>query len=316
MKERAVQWFPVIDIAQLAEGPTHGPTVAAIADACARHGFFVVSGHGVPEDVITAMDRVTRDFFHLTVEEKTRFGAITPVGQLGYRALGLTNTAASLGRRTPADLVETFGVMNVSISTRYAAHNIWPQVPTEFRTAWSAYWAAMETVQDRLLRCFEAALGLPGKWFADKFDNAGSSLKANYYPAQTVSPLPGQQRRGAHTDFGFMTLLYQDDAPGGLQVEVSQDEWADVPHVPGTLVVNVADLLSRWTNGRWTSSMHRVVNPGRGGRERISVPFFVNPNDDAIIGCIPGCETGTQEPPVTAGEWVRAKFGKSTAMTV
>jgi isopenicillin N synthase-like dioxygenase len=302
----------VIDIAPLAAEATPAPTVAAIADACARHGFFVVSGHGVTEDIIRRLEGVTRGFFHLAEEEKTRFGGITPVGQLGYRALGLTNTAASLGRHAPADLVETFGIMNVSTRTRYAAHNIWPQVPPGFQQAWSAYWLAMEVVQDRLLRTFEAALGLGPGWFADKFDRAGSSLKANYYPAQTFSPLPGQQRRGAHTDFGFMTLLYQDDAPGGLQVEVAEDQWADVPHVPGTLVVNVADLLSRWTNGRWISSMHRVTNPGHGGRERISVPFFVNPNDDALIACIPGCESATQEPPVLAGEWVRAKFGKST----
>ena len=311
-----MQWFPVIDITPLAGEATHTPTVAAIADACARHGFFVVSGHGVAEDVIDRLDGTTRDFFHLATAEKSRVGGVTPVGQLGYRALGLTNTAASLGRQAPADLVETFGIMNVSTSTRYAAHNIWPTEPTGFRQAWSEYWLAMEVVQDRLLRAFEAALGLGAGWFADKFDRAGSSLKANFYPAQTGSPLPGQQRRGAHTDFGFMTLLYQDDAPGGLQVEVAEGEWVDVPHVPGTLVVNVADLLSRWTNGRWISSMHRVANPGHGGRERISVPFFVNPNDDALIAGIPGCESATQEPPVLAGEWVRAKFGKSTTMTV
>lgn len=309
-----MSWFPLVDITPLGADPTHGPTVAAIADACARHGFFVVSGHGVPADVIAAMDRVTRDFFHLTVEEKTRFSGGTPVGRLGYRALGLTNTAASLGRRTPADLVETFGIVNVSIGTRYAVHNIWPLTPADFRAAWSAYWGAMERVQEMLLRCFEAALSLPQGWFADKFDNAGSSLKANFYPAQTVSPLPGQQRRGAHTDFGFMTLLYQDDAPGGLQVEVAPGQWADVPHLPGTLVVNVADLLSRWTNGRWISSMHRVANPEPGAhcRERISVPFFVNPNEETIIDCIPGCESATPQPPVTAGEWVAAKYGMST----
>ncbi|WP_083740402.1 isopenicillin N synthase family dioxygenase [Mycobacterium sp. MS1601] len=309
-----MQWFPVIDISALTMEAGHRPTVEAIAQACTRHGFFVVSGHGVPETVTAWLERVTRAFFHLDVPVKSRFAGDTAVGRLGYRGLGQTNTAASLGRRTPADLVETFGVMNVSESTRYATHNLWPSEPADFRAAWTQYWMAMESVQNRLLRAFEAALGLPPGWFADKFDDAGSSLKANFYPAQTAAPLPSQQRRGAHTDFGFMTLLYQDDAPGGLQVEVATGQWADVPHVPGTLVVNVADLLSRWTNGVWKSSMHRVANPAPGQRqqERISVPFFVNPNDDAIIDTIPGCGDAGAQPPVKAGEWVAAKFASST----
>ncbi len=307
--------FPVIDTSPLTTDPADPATVALIASSCEQHGFLVIAGHGVPDDLIADIERVTREFFHLSEADKSRFGGPTPVGQLGYRALGRTRTAASLGEQSAPDLVETFGIKNVDPATKYAAHNFWPPVPADFQAVWSAYWHAMTAVQNLLLHAFEAALDLPAGWFSDKLDKAGTSLKANFYPAQQGTPLPGQRRRGAHTDFGFMTLLYRDSTPGGLQVEVSPGTWIDVPNVPGTLIVNVADLLAHWTNGRWKSSMHRVTNPAAedAGRERISIPFFVDLNEDAVITTIPGCDDGAAVEPVTAGDWVKAKFA---AMTV
>jgi isopenicillin N synthase-like dioxygenase len=116
-------------------------------------------------------------------------------------------------------------------------------------------------------------------------------------------------RRGAHSDYGSLTILHQDDAPGGLQVLTADDRWEDVPHLPGAYVVNIGDMLARWTNDRWVSTVHRVVNPPRqlATSDRISIPFFHQPNHDAIVEALPSC-VGPENPPrygpVSSGEWV------------
>jgi isopenicillin N synthase-like dioxygenase len=166
------------------------------------------------------------------------------------------------------------------------------------------------------MRIFALALGLDEHWFADKIDDHCSTLFANHYPAQDTPPLPGQLRLGEHTDFGSLTLLHQDDAPGGIEVRDPAGAWRPVPHVPGAFVVNIGDLMARWTNDRWVSTLHRVVNPpsDRRGEARLSLPFFHQPNADALIECIPTC-AGENDPPryepVLSGAWRDAKVAAS-----
>jgi len=126
--------------------------------------------------------------------------------------------------------------------------------------------------------------------------------------------VPGQLRAGAHTDFGTMTILKPDAAPGGLQVRTPAGEWAPVKAPPGALVVNIGDMMARWTNDRWVSTLHRVVNPPPDaalGSERLSIGFFHQPNYDALVECLPSCR-GAGEPPrypaVRAGDHLHAQF--------
>jgi len=133
----------------------------------------------------------------------------------------------------------------------------------------------------------------------------------NYYPAQAEPPLPGQLRRGAHSDWGSLTVLFQDDSPGGLEILSQSGGWEPVPAVPGTFVVNIGDLLAMWTNDRWRSTVHRVVNPKRADadRARISIPYFHQPNFDAVIECIPSCLAPGEVPrhaPTTSGAWLHS----------
>jgi isopenicillin N synthase-like dioxygenase len=122
----------------------------------------------------------------------------------------------------------------------------------------------------------------------------------------TEAPEPGQLRLGAHTDYGSLTLLYQDETPGGLQVH-RDGVWRDAPIVPGTFVVNIGDLMSRWTNDRWVSTLHRVQNPAQGRWDvpRLSIPYFHQPNYDAVIEAIPTCVAPGEQatyPPITSGD--------------
>ena len=140
-----------------------------------------------------------------------------------------------------------------------------------------------------------------------------------HYPHVDREALPGQLRAGAHTDYGTLTILRQDDAPGGLEVLTVDGRWAPVPFARGTFVVNIGDLMARWTNDRWRSTLHRVVLPPpdvQGPTERFSLPFFHNANWDAPVECLPTCLAPGDEPrypPVRAGAHLMAKF-RSTVL--
>ena len=137
------------------------------------------------------------------------------------------------------------------------------------------------------------------------------------YPALEAPPVPGQIRAGAHSDYGSLTILSTEDRPGGLQVFNSAGEWVDVPIIEGTFVINIGDLMARWTNDAWVSTLHRVANPpDDAGAEsrRQSVVFFHNPNYDAAVSCIPTCLAPGAEPkyaPTTSGEHLRQLFTRT-----
>jgi isopenicillin N synthase-like dioxygenase len=138
-------------------------------------------------------------------------------------------------------------------------------------------------------------------------------MRLNYYPAPSTAPVPGQLRAGAHTDYGGFTILSGEDVPGGLQVLTRSGEWIDVPTRPHVFVVNIGDLLMRWTNDRWLSNMHRVVNPPAGdarSHARLSIAFFNHPNYDALIECLPS-QGASKHAPVLSGEYRDLKYAKT-----
>jgi isopenicillin N synthase-like dioxygenase len=145
-------------------------------------------------------------------------------------------------------------------------------------------------------------------------------FRALHYPNQPDAPLEGQLRAGAHSDYGSLTIVRQEDRPGGLQVLDHSGEWVDVPVVDGGLVVNIGDLMAEWTNDRWVSTMHRVVNPPRdaaGDSDRVSLVFFHQPNYDAVIECLPSVLGPGEEPKyavTTSGQHLYDKFVKQTSM--
>jgi isopenicillin N synthase-like dioxygenase len=310
---------PVIDLAAARSDPAERRGVAhALDTACRTSGFFAVTGHGIDETTIAgAVDR-SREFFALPFDEKCRVAPTEPWGFRGYLGVDATALAATLGDATPPDLSESFNVARFEgdapgddrpIGERsMLAPNRWPERPSELRPALERCFREMEQVAFELAGLAAEALDLPTDWFASSLVDGTSLLLVNHYPPVDRPPLPGQLRRGAHTDYGILTVLYAEDEPG-LQIHRG-GEWFDVPHVPGGLIVNIGDLMARWVNDRWVSTLHRVVVPGGEARDRVSIPFFFQPRYDAVVETAPTTVTADRPArydPVVAGEWIAAK---------
>jgi isopenicillin N synthase-like dioxygenase len=312
---------PVVDIEPLvAGGPADRLDVAARIDAACRDtGFLLITGHGVPRDVTDACLDGFAAFFDLPLDEKRRAVVADEAADRGYSEEGKETLAYSRGDVTPPDLFEAFNVGREDVVGHYYdtyrsffAPNLWPERPTGLREAWLAYDAAVAPVVDAVLQAMAIALDLPEQWFTDRCRTAIVTTRANNYVRRSPAPAaPGQMRMGAHTDYGILTLLLADDVPG-LQVQ-RDGTWHDVATPPGTLVGNLGDMLERWTNDRWTSTLHRVVPPPAdvaGPVRRRSVARFLDCAPDVIVECIPSC-CGPGRPakyePVNAGDWLMDK---------
>jgi isopenicillin N synthase-like dioxygenase len=174
----------------------------------------------------------------------------------------------------------------------------------------------MSDLASHVLRAMAASLGVSEAYFTDKFDRQASVARLIRYPSVTQPPLPGQLRAGIHTDYGIMTFVRGDDTPGGLQVKHRQGGWIDV-HIPSDgFCCNIGDLMARWSNDRWVSTLHRVAVPPLDAvpTDRISLVFFQNPNPDTVIRCFESCvRPGETEkyPPITVAEHYLGKLMKA-----
>lgn len=321
--------FPIFDLGRFeaASGEERGRLAREVDEICRRTGFLAVRNHGVPQPVIGSVWEKARAFFDLPLEEKRRAAAPRPGYPYGYLGPELEALAKSRGQDTPPDLKESFnggppappaGMSDPDALGFCYAPTIWPDAPEGFREAWQAYYAAMEDLARRIMRLFAAALGLPDAHFEPFIGAPISALRALNYPEQRVPPKPGQLRAGAHTDYGSLTILLPQEGSRGLEILSPSGEWTPVPPVPGAFVINIGDLMARWTNDRWVSTLHRVVNPPAeegGSQRRQSLAFFHQPDWDAEIAVLPQCLAPGEAPkyePVRSGPYLMGKFRSTT----
>ena len=322
--------FPVFDLGhyEQADAGKRAELAATVDRICRETGFLAVANHGVPQPVIDGVWSAAQQFFDLAPDEKQQAGAPFPGYPYGYLGPEKEALAKSRGEDTPPDLKESFngGPMAApagmtdreALEFCYAA-TIWPDRPDELRQCWTAYYTAMEDLAARIMRVFARALDLPETYFDAFIDAPISALRALNYPEQTVAPKPGQIRAGAHTDYGSLTILLPQPGSRGLEILTPDGEWTPVPPIPGAFVINIGDLMARWTNDRWVSTLHRVVNPppDQGGADRrMSFAFFHQPNWHAEIDVLPACVAPGDKPqyePVLSGPYLMGKFKATTA---
>jgi len=315
---------PLIDLKPQFENPSaEAEIVEQIAHACESSGFFAVRRHGIPEKIIEHCWQASHKFFSLSEEEKLKVKMPFAGYPYGFASMEAETLSLSRGKRAPPDLKENFSAgpkasppagMSEEEALFVFAENQWPQDPADFQQAWEICYEAMSLLSMRLMKLFALALKLPQNYFADFLRQPISALRANHYPALHKAPLPGQLRAGAHSDYGSLTLLFQQDGLSGLEILNRQKEWVPVTPCKPDIIVNLGDLMERWTNGRWVSSLHRVVTPDSKktfSHSRMSLAFFQQPDWDARIECLPTCvdEDGTiKYPMVTSGRHLMERF--------
>jgi len=316
-------YVPLIDIAPYSDGGDAKAAVAAqIDDAFRASGFLILTGHGVRSETIDAAFDAGRRFFALPEAEKRRSAPPSLDVFRGYNGVASQRSGNKYNKNLPPDLRENYMMSRIDVGDAYYrrpafgntyAPNIWPERPSDYRATWEAFYAEMDDLANRLMRICATALSIDERFFDDKNDKASSTCVANHYPAQPTPPEPGQLRAGAHSDVGSVTLLLQERAHGGLQVLEKNGEWRDVVTEKHQIIVNVGDLLAQWTNDRWVSTKHRVVNPPRewASSDRMSLSYFQHPNYDAEVACIATCvdsDHPAKYAPITAGEHMHRRM--------
>lgn len=302
--------IPVLDWSRFTEEDRQG-FVSDLAAACRGPGFFLLSGHGVPQTVIDSVFSQADRFFSQSEVQK-RSLAIDHTNR-GWAQLGSENLDDSQpGQR---DHKEAFNIglemaaddPRVLANEPFRAPNRWPDLP-EFRHAMLTYFDACHRLGVALHQAFSADLGLDTNHFAPHFTAPLATLRLLHYPPARGTE--GEIGAGAHTDYGSVTLLMT-DGEAGLQVQPRGGDWVDVPHVPGAFTVNIGDCLMRWTNDIYRSTPHRVLPPKR---QRRSVAFFLDPNPEAPIEALPG--TGPAKyPPTTGARYLRSRLDATYAGT-
>ncbi len=292
--------IPVIDLSASFSGGDKAlhDTASAIHRACRETGFFYVAGHGVPSSLIAGQFAAAKAFFALPAEQKLALHMSQSRTTSGYEPMGgqVLDSQDATSEKAPPDVKESFycglelpeGDPRLAPPVRGLGHNQWPDLPG-FKAQTMAYHAALTALGDHIVRLLALSLDMPQDWFAPAFAGTGGMLRFIHYPPQPANAAFNQIGAGAHTDWGGITLLAQDDC-GGLEVRNVEGDWLVATPIEGTFVINLGDLMMRWTNGVYRSNFHRVNN-NASGRDRYSLPFFYSPRADALIAPVPSCVT-------------------------
>ena len=314
--------IPTINLSAFLSGSKQERKIIAkqVDRICGSIGFLIIENHRVGNAIINRAWSMAEAFFDLSLETKLQVHPADPECPRGYFPPQSETLAKSRGIDTPPDRKETFssgalcapvGVNSGEYFDFFYGQNNWPAEPPGFRGAWVDYYHSMEQLGADVMQLFAAALDLPNDYFARFHTHHISALRANHYPSVTDASLPDQRRAGAHSDYGSVTILRPDPDVGGLEIKLPSGEWLAAPMIEDAFIINIGDMLARWTNDRWVSTLHRVVDPENSNQRRLSIAYFQVPNFDAVIECIPTCvATGVKEKysPVDAGAYLMGRF--------
>ena len=268
-------------------------------------GFMLAHNIGIDQDLLAQAYQASLRFFLSEQSLKEQFSYRSAAENFGYQGLLQEN----LDPTAPADLKETFTMRN--IVQRPMPDDRWPDA--SFRDLMQALYNNVFAAGNTLQRLLAQILDLEQNFFVNCHTGENSTLRLLYYPSSGVEQIAdGQLGAGAHTDYGMLTFLFQDSV-GGLQVQGLDGEWIDVATEPGSVVINCGDLLERWTNGRYKSTLHRV-QPKIGHRDRLSIAMFLDPDSATTVQALPSCvssDNPARFPVVTAGEHVQQMLDAS-----
>lgn len=304
--------IPIVDLGPFTDGVPDavGTAAAEICRAVEDIGFFGIANHGVSAQIVADAFAASASFHALPLEAK--LAVKINASHRGYMPMADQHRAEA----TRPNLSESFLVgadlapddPDILAEAPMCGPNQWPTGLPGIRKPLEAYRDTMTALGRRLLVLFETALDLRDGFFQRCFRKPLTFVRALHYPPAPKTMPDDQFGAAPHSDFGFVTILAQDDV-GGLQVKTRAGSWIDAPNMPGVFIVNVGDMLMRWTNDRFVSTPHRVVNAP--GRDRYSLPFFFDPDVTTVVDCIDSCQGPGNPPryaPVVWGDFLAEKF--------
>ncbi len=303
--------IPLIDFGPFRHGDAAARRQVAlkIGEACRNIGFFYVTNHGIPEALIQRTLGEAKRFFALPAEQKAEIAIEKSPCHRGWFQLGGENldpakqkAAGDLkeGIKIGRDLAPDHPLVKAGLPLH--GPDQWPSGLPGWKETMLECYGALSGLGRAILGAFALALDLPETFFDKWLTGPMATLGPLHYPPHSGRITEARLGAGAHTDFGCLTILWQDDA-GGLQVKNLAGQWIDAPPIPGSFVVNIGDMMARWSNDLFTSTYHRVINTS--GRDRYSMPFFFDPDFNADLTALPTCVgpgRPAKYPPTTGGQ--------------
>ena len=300
--EAATRAIPVIDFGPAFRGEPGGleAVAADVRRASEEVGFFYLKNHGVADEILDEAFAASREFHALPADEKRRLAI--DENNIGYLAPNESiQGASSVHKAKRPNFNESFFISHdrgpehpdVRAGKPLRGRNQWPEGHAAMRAAMVRYFKTLEAVGERMLPVLARALDLPADFFAPYFrDEAHINLRFLHYPPQETDD-DEQFGQGPHTDNSFITILARMEVPG-LAVRLTSGEWMAPPLIPGTFLVNLGNMMKRWSNDRFLSTPHGVLNES--GRDRYSIAFFYSPNVESVIECLPSCVDADNPP--------------------
>ncbi|KAL7468957.1 hypothetical protein ACHAXS_009202 [Conticribra weissflogii] len=297
-----------------------------LRDACTHVGFFYLEGHSIHQSLLDEVLAKSQVLFALPMDQKISLSDSNL--QRGYTR-SEEETLDPINQRSRGDTKEGYYIgSEVDVKdmdpAKLCGPNVWPSTDkcrmtdeecNQFRKVMEEYRSEATKVCMSLLPYFALAAGSDDRHLFDEFfEDPGTIVRLLHYSSEPSAPDEGIYACGAHSDYGMITLLLTDENPG-LQVKLNNENWIDIPPRKGAFVVNIGDMFERWTNGKFRSTVHRVLTP-LGGNERYSVPFFFEPDFDALVECLDVCcseYNPPKFPPITAGQHLLNMYGKTHA---
>jgi len=259
--------------------------------ACRDVGFFYLKGHGIEQTEMEKVLQKAREFFALPPEKKSQF-KISPETLRGYQMLGQNITKYQRDWHEGIDYYRDVPLENKDHPMR--GLNLWPDTPSDLKSTFRDYIDKLFVLGSTVMKIMAIGMGLPSDFFEPFVNESFWGLRVIGYPPLDSVRAGDGVSCGEHCDYGCLTFLNQDSTQGALQVKNTAGEWIHADPIPGAFVVNLGDMLKIWTNGHYQSTPHQVIH--KGSNYRVSIPFFFEPNFDALIETLPPFRDSNSEP--------------------